>query len=216
MPHGRVYPDGLPATDLAFAHELVAGSRVGAHTIEVDDATTQIQFRRVKKVFAGDVHMPQTLRLNNRAQTEWVYVGAPSHIDFSKFYKPQFIIYNTVSGHAQPIIIPPEACPRKRTLRIKSQDDIEAAFEDKPKGEMYRVILDLPPEEIDQTGMITDRLMTAGEAAGVDIRAVEVLVDRDQSKEIAPEMDDREIFNEFCHIENVPPGRKQVGEELMT
>ena len=215
VPHGRTVEDGLPETNLAFAHELIGGSKVGDYTIEKDNATTAENFRRVKKVFAGDVHGKQTIILGNKIKTEWTYVGAPSHTDFGSDYIPAFLVYDTETEYVESIEVPQNKVPRKETITVSSEKQIDKAFKKIPEGQMIRVILDLEESDLDLIGQYVNRLTSLAKKSILTLQGIEVVASRDNESKVSPAMTNNELFAEICRIEKITGKQRKVGEEIM-
>ena len=92
-PNGAEWPEDHKPTEIAFLHETVNGAKADDMKRELSSqANWAERLEGYKYVFAGDIHGHQVLTLPNKAQTKWVYVGAPHHVRFGENWEPGCVV----------------------------------------------------------------------------------------------------------------------------
>ena len=144
LPHTSNYTQdwrGINFKDYAtiFAHNTFQGAK-GEHGHRLDGIPLHV-FNSEARVYAGDVHRPQTLvsqPVKNRI-TKVTYVGAPYPIDFGDDYEPRIIMMR--DGKTTSVKIPHQRRIMADIVRVK---DLNEFIVD--PGDMIKVRMTIHPD----------------------------------------------------------------------
>jgi DNA repair exonuclease SbcCD nuclease subunit len=124
----RVLPDELARTKLIFTHNTFSGA-ISESGIALDGIPISAMPKTVR-IFAGDVHVPQTLG-------NIVYVGAPYTVDFGDKFAGRVLVldYRDADHFVSESVLYPG--PQKRLVEIASLTDLNKIR--RPTDDIYKV-----------------------------------------------------------------------------
>lgn len=148
--------------DLVFVHQCIEGSESSSGQA-LGGVNPYNMFPKGAPVFAGDIHVPQTVA--NRV----TYTGAPYPIDFGDHYSPRIIEYTTDTRTSVSI---KRSTICKRTLRITDLKELEK--EELFEGDHIRIIFELSRSEIASWHSYRERIEQLFSKMGVILDGVEL------------------------------------------
>ena len=144
---------------------------------------------KAKRVFSGDVHIPQQLR-------HLIYVGPPYTIDFGDDYRPRVLL---VDDDIQSIPIPG---PQKRLVEFRAEHGVGTGLHELHQGDLLKVRVHLTPDQVPRWAQYRDDVQQWGEKFGYVIVTVQPVVTQRSSKPLLSRVhraaDDQQLLREFA------------------
>jgi hypothetical protein len=189
---------------VAFIHQPLKGGRYGSGTLE--SGSNLPKFPKQLKVYAGDLHYPQTL-----AQVE--YVGAPHRVRFGDDHDCRFLIIRD-DTYAKWKEFKIDA-PRKTIVQVSSIDDlVELDF--KP-DDMVRIRFEISPSAIEEWPVDQEAIKGWCAANKIKLASLEATLPQDGGTIAAPlfDADPTATLTAFCAKEGLDEGLVEAGHWLL-
>lgn len=187
-----------------LAHVTVQGAE--AENEKRLDGVSVSVFAKARKVWSGDVHVPQV-----RGKVE--YVGAPYPIRFGDSFKPR-VVWLDDRGKAHDLYFPTIA---RRLL------DLEPPIKALPslrRGDQVKVRVHLSRSEYGRWRELKEGIREGASSAGIDLVAVELVPKQEDARSSAKpsklmRVQPNRLFAEFCKHAKVDIETSKVGKALM-
>ena len=211
-------------TNVAFCHETVPGIFADDMRTSLDNKNAQqmIQFLgNVPYVFAGDIHGHQVVTLDNDAETEWIYTGAPHHVRFGEEWEPQCIIAEIDEGGVQEwesIKRPADQVVKKVNLEVGIGEEPDPILESYglKKGDRIRLMVAVHSTSLNDLEATFQHWQNHCDYQGIELDSRSwALMDDRKDQAITDESNQVDVFDEYCQREGLDDPTVDYGEEIM-
>lgn len=159
------------------------------------------------RVYAGDVHKPQTQGLVT-------YIGCPYQVRFGDNFEPRCIYVSKTGVESYPWF----EAPRKWALIVRDADNI---LKNKHllEGDQVKLTVEVTREEAVEWKAIKKRILDACKEMKLDVYGAKMEVKtNERTNRIRVETDSNsveDIYNRFCKAEGVSSRIKKIGEGII-
>jgi hypothetical protein len=187
---------------LAFIHQPIKGADAGGHILE--EGSEMPLFPRGLKVYAGDIHYPQTIG-------KITYVGAPHRVRFGDDHHCRFLALEA-DGSAKEIEL---RAPQKAVAEVSSLEELQQIG--LQQGDMARIRFAISANSIEAWPVEMQAIQEWATDAGIQLASIEAIVDNVREAISIPsfDTDPRLVLQDFCKQEGLDQGLIDAGMELL-
>lgn len=210
IPHSKNeedFPPTIPSDDVVFMHATFSGA-VADNGQTLSGVPAEVLNRyKGKKVFSGDVHVPQTMG-------NLTYVGSPYHVHFGDKFDPRVLLLDTNNGRTRSIAVPG---PRRRVFDVREgrgikEHDLKAAN----KGDQCKARIHLNRYDVAEAKGWRELVRSQCEEAGLDLVAIEMVMVQKEEKEsndarAVTSLSPKDLLERFARERRIPKDELQNG-----
>lgn len=224
VPHSKNeedFPPPMPSEDLVFMHATFSGAVADNGQTLTGVPASVLDRYKGKKIFSGDVHVPQTLEakaIPNSCHTErspeLTYVGSPYHVHFGDKFDPRVLLLDTDNGRTRSILVPG---PRRRVFDVREgrgikEHDLKAAN----KGDQCKVRIHLNRYDVAEAKVWRELVREECEEAGLDLVAIEMVMVQKEERESndarpVTSLSPKDLLERFARERRIPKDELQNG-----
>lgn len=191
---------------IVFLHQLIDGAVVNNRQMTGVSIPKFIQ--KAEKVWAGDIHDPQTIGAVE-------YIGAPHPVSFGDSHKCRFVIVGDDYKQKEEIILTP---PAKKIITIRSFLDLRNA--NVRAGDQARIRVELDAAQISEWGALQDRVASWAARKGINLVSTEAIfrIDEktaDDEKDITSWTNPNAVLEAYLTENNITGDLKDMGIALL-
>lgn len=203
VPHSKNeedFPPPMPSEDFVFMHATFSGAIADNGQTLTGVSRKVLDRYKGKKIFSGDVHVPQTLG-------NLTYVGSPYHVHFGDKFDPRVLLLDTNKGRTRSIPVPG---PRRRVFDVREgrgikENDLKSA----DKGDQCKVRIHLNRYDVAEAKVWRELVREECEKAGLDLVAIEmVMVQKDERESNDPRavtsLSPKDLLERFARERRIP------------
>lgn len=197
--------------ELIFMHQTVAGAIASnGEAMEGEDLPLLPSKCRV---YSGDIHVPQTIRLKDGPEV--TYVGSPYHVHFGDDFSPRILM---LDRRCREHWLTDFKTPRRVSIKASGLRQLRRL--DLDPGDYVKVRFELSAADRHQWASIKREAVAILEDRGVKVEGVQLLSTAHQSRikvegQPLPSSQPSDIVSEFVSQEGLPGDVLEVGLQLL-
>lgn len=198
----RAAPEGC----LVFSHNTFTGA-INEHGGALAGHT--LPPHKAHAVYAGDVHVPQTIKTSNGNVT---YIGSPFHIKFGDQFTPRILLRN--NDKETNLYFP---APKKVSLTIRDLSEMP----DLNKGDQVKITLELPRSEAVEWANHKQSILNYCKDRSIEVYGTELRLPEPRKRATLNDSKSRtkksnlDYFLTFCANEKTPQQMKVTGLRII-
>jgi hypothetical protein len=196
----------LQKYDCAMIHQPIKGASTGHHWV-IDQGSQMPVFPRGLKVYAGDIHYPQTIG-------RVTYVGAPYRHRFGDIHTCRMLLVNDGNFTIDNEVL--LEAPVKEVVTISDVSNLDELS--LKAGDMLRVKFQFDPGSHSGFPVEVERIREWGRKRDITIASVEGVMDQTRDDGVVvPRFDANpaHVLNSFCEDEGLDEGLVEAGHWLL-
>lgn len=196
----------LSKPDKVFIHQSIRGAMTETGD-KLDDGLRLKSLRTAKRIFAGDIHVPQTLH-------NLTYIGAPYPVRYGDTYQPRVIL--EVDGKCRDLI---RKTIRKDSITIGTTEDFDKRGYN--PGDMVRVAVELARRDIKQWNEIKRHVEKTCRKNGITLGGLRLIEMDEQDRQHRTKVVQRtvsplETLRNYGRVRRMNPDRLRAGVDILT
>lgn len=199
--------------DLIFMHQTVAGSIASnGEAMEGEDLPLLPASARV---YSGDIHVPQVVRLKEGPAV--TYVGSPYHVHFGDDFSPRVMM---LDRRCREHWLTDLKTPRRVSLKAKSLRAVRCLELD--PGDQIKLKFDLAAEDRHRWAAIKREAIGILESKGVHVEGIELVssqpdarIKPDDAEPARKQVSTKTLVVEFARTEGLPGDALDIGLDLL-
>lgn len=218
LPHSRQPEEDwsayipFPKGSVVYMHQTIKGA-VASNGMPMEGIGSKM-FSKCKRVWSGDIHVPQVLGKIN-------YIGTPYPVYFGDYFQPRFIEYATKSDRAKSILY--KGAPKKISYKVTDVEHID--FTEIGKGDLVRIEVSLPRTDFPMWKDIRESLKkkiadSGGINKGIDVKEVKriILLEKEAADNVLGKIShltDQQTVDTYCSREKVLGPLAEYGKKFL-